>query len=432
MAVIRWLGTVAAVAQVSTGSIDSVDATPANNTYTVTIGGVAISQAGTVDVATTATALRAALNASTHPYFSGITWSGSSGTITGTSDNAGVPFLAALTETGAGTGAVTDFSTTTANAGPNVLAAANLSGGALPSNGDTLIFENSAIDVLWALDAMTSTTTLTIVVYPTFTGKIGLNKRVFQSTATASVTTAVEYREDELTIDGATLFHMPAHNGQTSPSGSGRIVVNTKASAAVFRIENTATSATDSGLEPVRVRGTSITSLTITGNSVVGICTQDFASDAATVTTLYAAGSAKVNARLGTTLTTLNARDSANVRIETAPTTINAGDSSTSAVVTTAAASGTVTTATIGPNVSLVHVGGACTITTLNLAGKLDLTAADGTMTLTTANVQSASARVIDPANKLATNTDFVFGANVSPGSVLGQLAGGRTLRKTA
>ena len=97
MATKYWLGVADAVAQVGTASIDSVDGTPANNTFTVTIGGVAISAVGDTDVATTATALRASLNASTHPYFAAITWSGGTGDIIGTADTAGAPFVAALT-----------------------------------------------------------------------------------------------------------------------------------------------------------------------------------------------------------------------------------------------------------------------------------------------------------------------------------------------
>jgi len=74
MATIRWISGTIAVAQLETGSIDSVDATPANNTFTVTIGGVAISQVGDTDVATTAAALVVLLNASTQAYFAAITW----------------------------------------------------------------------------------------------------------------------------------------------------------------------------------------------------------------------------------------------------------------------------------------------------------------------------------------------------------------------
>lgn len=106
------------MAQVSTAVITAYDTA---TTYKVTIGGVVVSvvgQGGTT--ATTATALRTALNASTHPYFAAITWSGSGSDITGTADTAGVPFIATSSVT-AGTGTFSAFSTTTASAGPNDL-----------------------------------------------------------------------------------------------------------------------------------------------------------------------------------------------------------------------------------------------------------------------------------------------------------------------
>lgn len=430
MAIHRWVGQTVAVAQVATGSIDSLDATPANNTFTVTIGGVAISVAGVTDVATTATALRAALNASTHPYFSGITWSGSSGNIIGTADTAGVPFTAALTETGAGTGAVTDFAATTANAGPNVLAAANIDSGALPSNGDTLIFENSAVDVLWALDAMTASTTLTIIIRPTYTGKIGLNKRAFQTSSTASNSSYPEYREDELTVDGATLVWLPRHNGNTSPSKSTRILINTKTSAAAFLIEDTATTATESDLEPVRIKGSHASNtMSIRGTSIVGLATNDPA-DAAQYTTVEIGDSARVNSSAGTTIATLTLRGSPNVRVGLAPTTIHGGEEGITANLLTTFA-GTVTTAVIGEGMTITHSGGSSTITTLNHYGTLDLSQAIGTFTVTTYNVLSNKARFRDPFKRVATNTDFVFGSGIVPASFF-EMGGGRTLRMTA
>ena len=89
MAQVNWRGGTTAVAQVDTASIDSVDGTPANNTFFVTIGGVVISAVGDTDVATSATNLRASLNASVHPFFAAITWSGSTGDIIGTSRRPG-------------------------------------------------------------------------------------------------------------------------------------------------------------------------------------------------------------------------------------------------------------------------------------------------------------------------------------------------------
>ena len=103
MTTLYWLGTADAVVQIGTASIDSVDATPANNLFIVTIGGVAISTLGDTNVATTAAALVVLLEASTHPYFTAITWTNpSAGNIVATADTAGIPFIAALTETGVG------------------------------------------------------------------------------------------------------------------------------------------------------------------------------------------------------------------------------------------------------------------------------------------------------------------------------------------
>jgi hypothetical protein len=79
----------------------------------------------------------------------------------------------------------------------------------------------------------------------------------------------------------------------------------------------------------------------------------------------------------------------------------------------------------------VTHTGGASTITTLNHYGTLDITASQGAFTVTTYNVLSNDAKLIDLFNKIAANTDFVFGAGIVPNSFF-DLAGGRTLRKTA
>ncbi|MGH2437495.1 MAG: hypothetical protein ACRDFA_10920, partial [bacterium] len=87
MATKRWLGTAVAVAQISTVTITAYDIA---TSYKVTIGGVTVSvvgQGGTTT--TTATALKNALAASTHPYFDGITWTSATNVVTGTADVAG-------------------------------------------------------------------------------------------------------------------------------------------------------------------------------------------------------------------------------------------------------------------------------------------------------------------------------------------------------
>jgi len=251
-----WLGTADAVAQVATGSIDTVDGTPANNTFTVTIGGVAISAVGDTDVATTATNLRASLNASTHPYFEAITWSGATGDIIGTADTAGAPFIAALTETGAGTGSVTDFAATTASAGPNDWSTAdNWSDGAVPGAADNVTISESSVSIAWGLDQnAVDLTSLTVL--DSFTGKIGLDRTQFATAADAATFSTVakaEYREDYLII-GSDLGNLGQNLGPSSGAGSGRIKwKNDKAGAADIIVHKTSTASTETGLPAIRL-----------------------------------------------------------------------------------------------------------------------------------------------------------------------------------
>jgi hypothetical protein len=178
MATLYWRGDATAVAGVETGSVDTVSGTPSDSTYTVTIGGVAIDEVGDTDVATTATNLRATLNASTHPYFAAITWSGSAGDIIGTADTAGVPFIAALTVAG-GTGTVTDFVETTASAGPsdwstgeNWVNAATGATGTIPASADDVVIENSTNSIVYGLD-QNAVALDSLEIRLSFTGKIG-------------------------------------------------------------------------------------------------------------------------------------------------------------------------------------------------------------------------------------------------------------------
>ena len=244
MTTIYWVGGADAVAQVHTASIDSVDGTPADNTFKVTMGAVAISAVGDTDVATTATALRAALNASTHPNFAAVTWSGTAGDIIGTADVLGVEFAAELTETGSGSGAVTVFAVSTANAGPHSAStAANYSGGALPVSADTLVFRDSAVAVAYDLDALTAVDLALLRIEKTYTGKIGLLSTKIATgldgtTLDATIATAAplpsvtpEYRDTYLQI-GWDRAEIGQHFGPGSPSGSARLKLhNTKAGA---------------------------------------------------------------------------------------------------------------------------------------------------------------------------------------------------------
>jgi len=240
MATVVWQGGAAAVAQVSTGSVDSYDAA---STYTVTIGGYLVSVVGDTDVATTATNLRAALNASTNPYFAAITWSGSTGDITGTGDTAGAPFLAVLS-VASGTGTITDFSDTTACTGPHhANVGVNWSSGGIPTTSDDVVIEGGP-SILYELDAITAVALGRVEVRQAFVSKVGLEPSGFATSLDGEtvVNTIPEYRGAyfELTADEIVIGE---HIGPGTPSGSARICIDQKkAGASTLDVVNTGTS----------------------------------------------------------------------------------------------------------------------------------------------------------------------------------------------
>ena len=114
MATHKWLGQTAALAQVTTVTVGG---TLSSETFTISVGGVAIASHTDADtvIATTVAALVAAWNASTHAYASGITAVAASPNITLTADTAGVPFAVTLNTPGGS--ATLGQAATTANAG---------------------------------------------------------------------------------------------------------------------------------------------------------------------------------------------------------------------------------------------------------------------------------------------------------------------------
>lgn len=258
-----WRGDADSVAGVETASIDSVDGTPANNTFTVTIGGVSISAVGDTDVATTATNLRASLNdADAHIYFSSITWSGTGGDIIGTADTAGVPFEAALTVSGGGTGTVTDFATTTASAGPsdwstgaNWVNASTGASGTVPASTDDVIIENSDSLIVFGLD-QSAVELDSLQIRLSFTGKIGMERNEFVTSADGATvddtTSKSEYREDYLKI-GAAVVSIGEVFGTGTQSGSTRIKIHNVDSAATATSVHATATTGDSPYPAVRL-----------------------------------------------------------------------------------------------------------------------------------------------------------------------------------
>jgi hypothetical protein len=251
MATRYWLGKATAVAQVSTAEFATYDVA---TTRTITIGGVAVSAAdsgGTLAAALTAFAV--VLNASTHPYFSAITWSSNSTKIIGTADTAGVPFTFAGSVSG-GTGTLTNaFTTTTSCTGPNHWDAAdNWSGATVPADGDTVIIE-SGPNICWGLP-QDATELAELVIRQTYTGRIGLKRTEFATSADGATTNSAkaEYREDYLTID-STLVNIGEHFGTGSPAGSPRVKLDLGTYQTTVHIHNTCRTPAETGLPAVRL-----------------------------------------------------------------------------------------------------------------------------------------------------------------------------------
>lgn len=260
MAVCSFIGAAQAVAQVAVASITAYDT---GTTYKVTIGGVTVSVVGSGGtVSTTATALVAALNASTHPYFAAITWTANAtaGAVTGTADTAGCPFVAVSSVSG-GTGTFGAFSDSTACSGPNFWSvAANWSGGAVPVDGDDIVIASSSTPICWGLD-QSSVDPASLRVDQTYTGKIGLDYRAFATSASGATTnsTVPEYRENYLLLGTITKCDLGYPSGVGTPSGCSRLLLSAISTA--WTVHNTAAASADTGRPAFRLLSTGGTSV---------------------------------------------------------------------------------------------------------------------------------------------------------------------------
>lgn len=108
---------------------------------------------------------------------------------------------------------------------------ANYSGGAVPVNSDTLIFEDSEVSLLYGLDQLSSVTLAELIVRMSYTGQIGLAPHNGDY---------YEYLPTYLQI-GATLLTI----GQGEGTGSSRLRINTGSVATTVLVLNTGDSADD-------------------------------------------------------------------------------------------------------------------------------------------------------------------------------------------
>lgn len=350
---IYWKGTATAVAQVST-------ATPANveigDVFNLICNGKTVTfTAAAATVANVTAGLTAAWNASTVTEHAEITATDSTTHVTLTSDTAGVPFTvtSSVTDGGGNNTQTLTMATPTANAGPNdASSVANYSGGALPGDGDTLVFENSDVDCLYTLSALAAVNA-NITIKQSYTGNIGLP--VWNASG------YYEYRPQYLSCGGGTgAFTITI--GQGEGYGSGRLKLDTGAGQATVLVYGYGTRA-EYGIPCLLWKGTHASNAVTVNRGDVGIAY--YAGEVATVTTLSVgylsnqASDATVTVGSGTTLTTL---------------TKDGG-------VVTVNSSATCHATTVTQTAGTLYYDGSGVLTTLNLDGGRGYYSTSGTLT---------------------------------------------------
>jgi trimeric autotransporter adhesin len=207
MATIRWKGDAAPVAQVTGWTFGGT--WEATDIVILTIGSKSVSVvAGSTTLTTVVDNVLAAWNAlssTLYPEFAELTASRSGNDLRLTADTAGKPFTVVITTTETGGGAadsqtIGSATTVTANSGPNDASiVTNWAGGALPADGDTIVFDQGNSDLLYGLD-LNTITPAAIIIDAGFTGKIGLPPVNVDAGTTR---TYYEYRDQYLRIGNA-------------------------------------------------------------------------------------------------------------------------------------------------------------------------------------------------------------------------------------
>lgn len=394
MATVKWLGQATAVKQVTTFTPGSVTI---GNTFTLTCNSKTVTVTATAATVANVTGLLvAAASASTAPLeFADVDWTDSTTHVTATSKVAGRPFtITSSAATGAGSGTPTNVaSTTTANSGPNVATVgANWSGGSAPSNNDTIVFEKSSVDLLYALDV--ALTGITLRVENTYTGRVGLP--VMNSAGYA------EYRPTYLAYGCGTVTY--AGKGAYFKLDGGSTTTMTLATV------NDTGNSSQAGLGSLQLKASTITALNVNKGSVD---VNPFATDAATTLgTLKTGSDGTVSVYLGGTCTTTTV-------------TMNGGSVTTN---------GAVSTVTINDSASRYTTLGSGTQGTVKNAGIFNHTTAGtitsyegiGTGTLELANGQGSCTISTCVVNEGGTINDPGARATYSAGILLKQCRVGK------
>lgn len=238
MATVRWTGNAQAIKQVQTITVsgtwalgDTATLTINEKDLTVTVGsdtstsdiaeilGRAVN--GTDDTPGLKNNESRNFNGQEIPEFTEVVASYSSNVLTLTSATAGVPFTVTRSENTAGSGALGAVTTVTAATGPNYLDNTdNWSTGSLPADGDTALFDQGSVSVLYGLtEWRTNTKKISLTKTTDYTGSIGapaINALGYR-----------EYRTRRLQLyDGTGVVIVRLTKGVNTSTGSGSIYLD--------------------------------------------------------------------------------------------------------------------------------------------------------------------------------------------------------------
>jgi hypothetical protein len=405
---IRWLGTATAVAQVDSmtvgGTVETTDI------FTLTATGLdgttfAISYTAAAGTTTDVTAgLTSLWNSSVNSLMTPITATDNDPVVTLTADTAGDAFSVAATEADGGGNDTQTFirSAVTASAGPKHWdSAANWSTGAVPDGAHDVFVEDFSGDILFGLDQSAITTLTTLTIGKSFTGKIGSN---------GSAGIAADYLQIK-----ATNVNIGRHLGPGSPAGSGRIKLDTGATASTITVDGTAT-ASDTGKPSLRLKTASSSSNLYVNKGSVGLAHE--AGETSTIGTVRVGFLTNVSSDSdlflgdGVTFAGTNTLDitGGDVSLRSAVTTVTISGGSlvktnSGAITTLNAAGGSVSTwdsgtiTTLNASGSRIDSNSTGTIATLTITGgTVDFTKSPAARTVSDATLDSGGTLKYDPS----------------------------------
>ncbi|MFA5262238.1 MAG: hypothetical protein WC378_00325 [Opitutaceae bacterium] len=412
---ITWRGDAAAVAQVDLVTIGGTVA--ADDVFTFTIGSKTLSvvSGGATNVIAAAACVAAwnALTSAIAPEFAEITAADNEdGTFTLTADVPGKPFTCTVASIPDDDETI-ELTPDTVSSGPNDASTlANYSGGVLPVDTDTLVFENNASSVLYGLDALDAVTLAALIIKQSYTGYIGLPQ-----TNGSGSSAYHEYRDQYLQV-GATLLRI----GEGDGVGSGRIKIDVGSVQTAAQIVNAGSQA-ESYIPAVLLKGSHASNTVTVLKGAVGIAF--FTGETSVVATLTIGyltsvlGDANVTVGSGATLTTI-LKAGGKLSFASNVTTFTQYDGET-----TVGGSATVGTGTVGGTLIDQSTG---TFTTLVMLAKAVYDHAKSLAAKTITNfTMNAGASYKDPYGVVTLSNGIVLNA-CKPADVTIDIAAGHTL----